>query len=192
MNGCQGGPPNGKWEAPPNACARREITRRLHRSRAFGTPSFASRDAANTGHIAGPALPTSTSVAAASPSGNGGTASSAATWNAPRFASPSASTVARIALKTFMIGASWISERVTRSRGRRRTSNLQRRLPRTPNNVRKLQSIEQSTVLLLPLSGDEEAWQVVSGDAAGRAAPIGIERLLEESQDLLTPGHVAG
>ena len=99
MNGSQGGPPNGKCAAPPKVRASRETTRRLQRSRASGPPSFASSDAAKTGHIPGPAFPTRTSVAAGVPSANGGTASSAATWNAPRLASPSVSTATTTASK---------------------------------------------------------------------------------------------
>ena len=97
MNGSQGGPPNGKCAPPPRLSARRETTRRLHRSRASGAPSAASSDTENAAHIPGPMLPTRTSVAAEAPSVNGGTASSAATWNAPRLASPSASTAATTA-----------------------------------------------------------------------------------------------
>ena len=76
MNGSQGGPPNGKCAAPPRVCARRETIRRLHRSRAFGAPSFASSEAAKTGHIPGPALPTRRSVPAQASSPKRGTASS--------------------------------------------------------------------------------------------------------------------
>ena len=119
MNGSQGGPPNGKCAAPPRVRASRETTRRLQRSRASGPPSFASSDAAKAGHIPGPALPIRTSVAAGTPSANGGTASCAATWNAPRLASPSACTAATTAPKERAVDSLSRTEPFTPWPGRR-------------------------------------------------------------------------
>ena len=139
MNGSQGGPPNGKCAAPPSERARRETTRRLHRSSASGAPSFASSEAAKTGHIPGPALPTRTSVAAGAPSANGGTASCAAAWNAPRLASPSASTAARMALKSCTCNASRCPGCFTQSQREPSTPKPQRGISRLHESFLKLQ-----------------------------------------------------